>query len=216
MQDSIKDEFVARVLELARIRARWATRCKLDTKVGPITTPAQYDKVLDYIEIAKAEGARCLLGGRPATRRRPAAAVSSSSRPSSPMSTTRCGSRARKCSARCCRSSRSTTEEDAVRIANDTIFGLAAGVWTRDLGRAIRVPKQLRAGTVWVNTYRAISFMMPFGGMKCSGVGRESGIDAVREYLETKSVWISTAQDAGRRSGVVPRVVAEARPGVEA
>ena len=59
----------------------------------------------------------------------------------------------------------------------------------------MRVPKLLRAGTVWVNTYRAISYMMPFGGMKHSGVGRESGIDAVREYLETKSVWISTATD---------------------
>jgi aldehyde dehydrogenase (NAD+) len=63
-------------------------------------------------------------------------------------------------------------------------------------GRGIcRRPKLLHAGTVWVNTYRAISYMMPFGGMKHSGVGRESGIDAVREYLETKSVWISTATD---------------------
>jgi (Z)-2-((N-methylformamido)methylene)-5-hydroxybutyrolactone dehydrogenase len=87
------------------------------------------------------------------------------------------------------------TEEDAIRIANDTIYGLAAGIWTLDLSRAVRVPKLLRAGTVWVNTYRAISYMMPFGGMKHSGVGRESGIDAVREYLETKSVWISTAKD---------------------
>jgi hypothetical protein len=87
-------------------------------------------------------------------------------------------------------------EEQAVQIANDVIFGLAAGVWTKDISRAIRISKALRAGTVYVNTYRAVSYMMPFGGMKRSGLGRESGIEAIREYLETKSVWISTAQSA--------------------
>ena len=66
--------------------------------------------------------------------------------------------------------------------------------YTTDLARAVRVPKLLRAGTVWVNTYRAVSYMMPFGGMKHSGIGRESGIEAIREYLETKSVWISMAE----------------------
>ena len=64
-------------------------------------------------------------------------------------------------------------EDDAVRIGNDVIYGLAAGVLTSDIGRAIRMSKALRAGTVWVNTYRAISYMMPFGGMKNSGLGRE-------------------------------------------
>jgi len=87
-------------------------------------------------------------------------------------------------------------EADAVRIANDTIYGLAAGVWTGDIGRAVRMSSALKAGTVWVNTYRAISFMMPFGGMKHSGFGRESGIEAIKEYLETKSVWLSYATGA--------------------
>ena len=86
-------------------------------------------------------------------------------------------------------------EADAIRIGNDTIYGLAAGVWTKDIGRAIRMSSALRAGTVWVNTYRAISYMMPFGGMKHSGIGRESGLESIREFLETKSVWISYAQD---------------------
>jgi (Z)-2-((N-methylformamido)methylene)-5-hydroxybutyrolactone dehydrogenase len=60
----------------------------------------------------------------------------------------------------------------------------------------MRMATALKAGTVWVNTYRAVSYMMPFGGMKRSGLGRESGIEAIREYLETKSVWIATAQGA--------------------
>ena len=87
-------------------------------------------------------------------------------------------------------------EADAVRIANDMRFGLAAGVWTRDIGRAVRMSQKLQAGTVWVNTYRAVSFMAPFGGNKHSGIGRESGIEAIKEYLETKSVWLSYAKGA--------------------
>ena len=85
-------------------------------------------------------------------------------------------------------------EAEAIRLANDTIYGLAAGVWTKNIGRAVRMSSALKAGTVWVNTYRAVSFMMPFGGMKHSGIGRESGMESIREYLETKSVWISTSE----------------------
>ena len=83
------------------------------------------------------------------------------------------------------------------RIANDVRFGLAAGVWTRDIGRAIRMSENLQAGTVWVNTYRAVSFMAPFGGYKDSGLGRESGMEAVADYLQTKCVWINTGVAAG-------------------
>jgi aldehyde dehydrogenase (NAD+) len=81
-------------------------------------------------------------------------------------------------------------EEEALSIANDSPYGLAAGVWTQDIGRAIRMSERVEAGTVWVNTYRAVSFMAPFGGMKRSGIGRESGQEAMDEYLQTKSVWI--------------------------
>ena len=69
-------------------------------------------------------------------------------------------------------------EAEAVEIGNDVIYGLAAGVWTKDIGRAVRMSKALKAGTVWVNTYRAVSYMMPFGGVKHSGIGRESGIES--------------------------------------
>jgi aldehyde dehydrogenase (NAD+) len=84
-------------------------------------------------------------------------------------------------------------EEEAIRLANDTRFGLAAGVWTNDLRRAHRVAHALRAGMVWVNSYRQVSVAAPFGGYKMSGLGRESGVEAVREYLETKTVWVELA-----------------------
>jgi aldehyde dehydrogenase (NAD+) len=86
-------------------------------------------------------------------------------------------------------------EEEAVAIANDTLYGLAAGVWTTNIRRAITMSNRLRAGTVWVNTYRAVSYMSPFGGYKNSGFGRENGQHAIDEYLQTKSVWINTALD---------------------
>ena len=90
---------------------------------------------------------------------------------------------------------RFTDEDDAVRIANDTRFGLAAGVWTTSLRRAIVMADRIRAGTVWVNNYRSTSTTSPFGGFKMSGFGREGGISGMREYLEVKSVWISTTAE---------------------
>jgi aldehyde dehydrogenase (NAD+) len=83
-------------------------------------------------------------------------------------------------------------EDEALRIANDVRFGLGAGVWTRDIGRAIRMSERIQSGTVWVNTYRAVSYLSPFGGYKDSGVGRENGMQAIYEYLQLKSVWINT------------------------
>jgi aldehyde dehydrogenase (NAD+) len=82
------------------------------------------------------------------------------------------------------------TEAEAVTIANDSPFGLAAGLWTRDLDRALRLHKELEAGTVWINSYRGVSSMTPLGGFKRSGFGRENGQEAVREFLQTKSVWV--------------------------
>ena len=86
-------------------------------------------------------------------------------------------------------------EDEAVPIGNDVVFGLAAGVWTENIRRAITMADRLQAGTVWVNTYRAVSYMSPFGGYKRSGLGRENGQDMIKEYMQTKSVWISTATE---------------------
>lgn len=87
------------------------------------------------------------------------------------------------------------TEQEAVALANDTRYGLASGVFTRDLTRAHRLTRSLRAGIVWVNTYRAVSPIVPFGGYGLSGLGREGGLDAVLEYTRTKSVWIRTSDE---------------------
>ena len=86
-------------------------------------------------------------------------------------------------------------EEEAVAIGNDVVFGLAAGIWTENIRRALTMSRRLQAGTVWVNTYRAVSYTTPFGGYKRSGLGRELGQEAIGEYLQTKSVWISTAEE---------------------
>ena len=87
------------------------------------------------------------------------------------------------------------TEEEAIAIANDTRFGLAAGVWTSDVKRAHRVARRLEAGTVWINLYRAITFNSPFGGYKESGYGRVNGAEAIDGYLQTKSVWCELSEE---------------------
>jgi acyl-CoA reductase-like NAD-dependent aldehyde dehydrogenase len=86
-------------------------------------------------------------------------------------------------------------ETEAVRIANDTGYGLASGVFTRDLARAHRMIRCIRAGIVWVNTYRAVSPIVPFGGYGLSGMGREGGAETILDYTRTKSVWLRTSDD---------------------
>ena len=81
--------------------------------------------------------------------------------------------------------------DDAIAVANRTIYGLAAGVWTRDIGKAHRVARDVQAGTVWVNTYNRYDPASPFGGFKQSGFGRDLGEIALQEYTQTKSVWVA-------------------------
>jgi len=87
------------------------------------------------------------------------------------------------------------TEEEAITIANDTVYGLASGVWTTNLSRAMRMIRAIDAGTVWVNTYRVVSAMAPFGGFKESGFGKERGVAALDEFLQTKNVMIDFSEE---------------------
>ena len=187
---SIHDRFVERLIEVAR-SARIGDPMLPETNVGPITTEPQYRKVLDYIAIAKREGAICVLGGGP--YRGPGATGGQFVEPtiftgvSNDMRIAQ-----EEVFGPVLAVIAFDDEDEAIRIANDVRFGLAAGVWTKDIGRAIRASEKLRVGTVWVNTYRAVSFTSPFGGYKRSGLGRESGLEAIKEYMQVKSVWIAT------------------------
>ena len=189
VQKSIHDKFVERLINVAK-EAKIGDPMSTETHVGPVTTQPQYQKIIDYIEIAKKENAKCVLGGKPYTG--PGARGRQFIEPTIFTGVT---NEMRIAQEEVFGPVLSVipfdTEEDAVRIGNDIDFGLAAGVWTNDIGRALRMSEKLRAGTIWVNTYRAVSFTSPFGGYKRSGEGRESGKDAIKEFLQVKSVWIA-------------------------
>jgi len=191
VQRSIHDAFVEKLVAFAK-SAKMGDPMRTDTQVGPITTPPQYEKVLKYIDIARGEGATAALGGARASDFGEGWFVQ-------PTIFTGVKNSMRIAQEEVFGPVLSVIpfedDEEAVAIGNDVVYGLAAGVWTRDIKRALTLSNRLHAGTVWVNTYRAVSFMSPFGGYKRSGIGRESGQEMIKEYLQTKSVWISTASE---------------------
>jgi acyl-CoA reductase-like NAD-dependent aldehyde dehydrogenase len=195
VQESIHDQFLEKLLAVAKT-ARLGNPMSLETQVGPVTTPPQYQKILSYIDIAKNEGAKCVLGGGPAGPEEGGGKYFVK-----PTIFTGVNNKMRIAQEEVFGPVLSVIkfkdEEQAIEIANDVIYGLGAGVWTQSVKRATVMARRIRAGTVWVNTYRAVSMTMPFGGYKASGLGRENGQEAINEYLQTKSVWISTAPNTG-------------------
>ena len=193
VQESVHDAFVEKLVAFAKT-AKMGNPMSLDTQVGPVTNPPQYQKILDYIDIARGEGAKPVLGGGKATR--PECGGGWFVEP-----TIFTGVRN---SMRIAQEEvfgpvlaviPFRDEEEAVAIGNDVVYGLAAGVWTQSMRRSLMMAERLQAGTVWVNTYRAVSYLSPFGGYKRSGLGRESGQEMIKDYLQVKSVWISTATE---------------------
>jgi aldehyde dehydrogenase (NAD+) len=186
VESGIHDEFVERIV--ARARAiRLGDPMLPDTEMGPMAFRAQRDKVLDYIAIGQGEGARLVSGGKAPTDMDPGLFVE-------PTVFVGVDNSMRIAQEEIFGPVLSVIpfrdEADAVRIANDNPHGLAAGVWTRDLQRAHRIVRALRVGTVWLNAYRIVNYDVAFGGYKMSGYGRENGLEGLREYLHTKSVWV--------------------------
>lgn len=190
---SLHDAFVARAVELTA-KIRLGDPMADSTDMGPVATAPQFERIMTCIGWALDEGATAAIGG--------AAAADPSGGPALFVQPTIFTG-----VTNAMRIAREEvfgpvlvvipfdTEEEAIAIANDSDFGLGAGIWTRDVARVHRVAEKVQAGTVWVNSYKGTSQISPFGGYKMSGIGREGGMEMIRGYLQTKSVWLNLTDE---------------------
>jgi len=186
VENSIRDDFVARVVDALK---GWQVGHPLDpsTRVGALVDKQQMETVLGYIQAGEAEGAKLLCGGRRVFEETGGTYVEPTlfDGVDNAMKIAR-----EEIFGPVLSVIGFDSDEEAVRIANDTPYGLAAAVWTRNLSRAHRVAKALRAGSVWVNQYDGGDMTAPFGGFKQSGNGRDKSLHAFDKYTEIKATWI--------------------------
>jgi aldehyde dehydrogenase (NAD+) len=195
VQQSILEPLLEKLAERTR-RIKLGDPQNPDTEMGPIAFKEQLDKVKYYCRKGLEEGGKLLAGGR-----QPAGEGLTHGyffEPTIFRDVTNSMTIAREeifGPVLCVLSFKD--EAEAIAIANDTAFGLGAGIWTQNIQRAHRMARAIRAGTVWINNYRTLSFASPFGGFKASGYGREGGLEALREYTQVKSVWVELSDDIG-------------------
>ncbi|MGH7740915.1 MAG: aldehyde dehydrogenase family protein [Candidatus Eiseniibacteriota bacterium] len=188
VESSIHDEFVAKLAERS---AKLQPGDPLDpkTRLGALVSSAQMNKVLGYIETGTREGAKVVAGGKRAPVQGKGFFVQATvlDQVENHMKVAQ-----EEIFGPVLSVIRFEGTDDAVRKANDIVYGLAAGIWTRDVKKAHAVARRVQAGTVWINAYNFYDAGMPFGGYKASGFGRDLGPESLREYTQVKSVWVST------------------------